>query len=130
MKLSDLKQNFDFNPPEGYFDNFEDRIFEKIEKENKSQKNKISKVIKMLSTAVAASFIALGLYVYSSDFKKTETKENENQYDYTQYLVDNCDDYTFYEFTLGNKEPLITYTATDFIDYGTYFDYDLIIEEY
>lgn len=60
FKLENLERENNFRVPEGYFENFKERLHEKINfQENTSYKKSFTRSILQYQTAIAASFIGI-----------------------------------------------------------------------
>ena len=135
MKLDDYKGTFNFNPPEGYFDTFADRVMERIaEEDSRVEKSRASRgrILKLTAWITsAAAVVVAGLFIFRGQ-QPTPVLENVTYEDYATYsLIESSSTYSLCDYFYDNAASQeVTYSASEFADYGFRLSGDMIIEEY
>lgn len=101
MKLSDINKENNFKVPNGYFDNFYDKLQEKIKNEEKPTK----KVLHLNFLLKVAAILLLGLLMFSP-------VNNFNKYNINTISENNQNN----DFKLSDEE-LLDYYASTLSDY-------------
>ena len=135
MNFHDYKGKFNFNPPEGYFDTLGDRVMERIYVEDghlaarRANRGRIVKFVAWLTSAAAV--LVAGLFAFS-DQQPASIPDNYTYEDYATFsLIESSSTYSIcdYFYDNGNNQE-VTYSASEFVDYGFRLSADMIIEGY
>lgn len=132
MKLDDYKGEFNFNPPEGYFDTFADRVMERIAQEDKRKSASRGRILKLTAWITSAAAVILaGIFIFKEQQPAT-VHENVTYEDYATYsLIESSSTYSLCDYFYDNATAQeVTYSASEFVDYGFRLTGDMIIEEY
>ena len=101
--LNELKDNNPFDVPEGYFDSFQQRMKERIERENETQRPGLIRMMKPWLGLAAGFLFIIALYItFGPDFSNTKTAEVNTE----MFFDDGTLDQFFTEF---NEYDLICY---------------------
>ncbi|MBQ1884885.1 MAG: hypothetical protein II165_07715 [Bacteroidales bacterium] len=132
MKLDDYKGKFNFNPPEGYFDTFADRVMERIAQEDKRKSASRGRILKLTAWITSAAAVILaGIFIFKEQ-QPAPVHENVTYEDYATYsLIESSSTYSLCDYFYDNSTAQeVTYSASEFADYGFRLTGDMIIEEY
>ncbi|MDD4150177.1 MAG: hypothetical protein PHE33_09120 [Bacteroidales bacterium] len=137
--LNDIKKQNNFKTPDGYFEDLNNKIKEKIENDNSQKNNSLFQIFKpyiymAASLIILASGIKFGLHTFVDPkpllTPNVETVANAENSDLLYELY--ADDIVFYEY-LSDPEELYAYNDIgdeDIEDYlcQYYIEYDLLNE--
>ena len=135
MNLDDYKDLFKFEPPEGYFDTLGDKVMGRIADEDahiairRAKRGRILKLAAWITSAAAV--LVVGLFVANQP-QHSALPDNVTYEDYATYsLIESSSTYSLLDYCYDNGAAQeVTYSASEFVDYGYRLSGDMIIEEY